>query len=239
MTGTHYFNFLPRKLEPDEEEIFYRHPEFPFSVNQLGAIYTDENYSVSYQWSHDKLKIVRTDENVSLISTTKGHLVLECYQGRKFLRSHRLWVPYDGNPYNFAIENIRLTSTLKHKELIDCKMRERIFKERSENYLYNKEQQLEALGIDIGLYWSHFKLPPWLASKASKIDKPKQTPKAYRASRNGTSKPNPKNLEKMEQILILKKKGMGNTEIQHTLGFPHKSTVRYWLCRAKAIGFDI
>jgi len=239
MTGTHYFNFLPKQLDEDEEEIFYRHPEHPFAVNQLGVIFPDEGYTINYLWSHEKIKIVRVQGNVPIISTSKGHLVLECYEGRKLLRSQRLWVPIDGNPYNFAYENIKLTSSLSHKQFIDSRMRARIFKERSENYIFNKEDQLVRLGIDVGLYWSHFKLPSWLAAKATKIDKPGHKPVTTKMSRYNTSTPNPKNLAKMEQVLTLKKSGMGNTEIQHTLGFPHKSTVRYWLCRAKAIGFDI
>lgn len=232
MDFTHYFNYLPPTIPEGEEEVFYRHPTLPFRMNQLGAIYEDEDYSVNYA-KDDDIRIYCLSTNTRIATGRRCKFAIECYTNR--LMDNKTAIVYvDGNPLNNSINNVKLRDDLTIKQIKKAKENKDLFKELSLNYLKQIEKKLLEKGIDSNRYFKFMKLPSWMGVK---IHNAVEFTSGVVLS---DKLPNAKNYQRMLEIVRMYEDGITQNAIMEHFGFSSRNQVRYWIQKFELIeGRDI
>jgi len=233
MDFTHYFNYLPPTIPEGEEEIFYRHPTLPFCINQLGAIYEDEDYSVNYV-KDDDIRIYCLSTNKSIATARRGKLALECYTNQILDKERTSIVYLDGNSLNNSFANVKLKDDLTIRQIKEAKDNKDRFKELSLNHLKELEKKLLQKGIDSNRYFKFMKLPSWMGVKIHKAVE-------FTAGVVLSDKlPNAKNYQRMLEIVRMYEDGITQNAIMEHFGFSSRNQVRYWIQKFELIeGRDI
>jgi uncharacterized Zn finger protein len=223
----HYFNFELPTLDEDQEEIFYRHPDYPVYCNQLGVLYIDKDFDFEFTYTS-------LNENISFhlngvkVSKQKLKLIYECYTGdTKRISGQRT---LNGNPYNTVYDNVVFPESQKELAVLNFLD----FSYHSVSFMMKRDIWLKERGIEPSDYWSHFKLPNWLrvayGKKITKVwersdDIPRVTKKTY-TKRNGVTQ---KQLELDERARIVRKKlAEGNSvhRIRLEMGISRQAVIK-------------
>lgn len=233
MKYKHYFEALLPVLQEEEEEVLYRHPDLPLSCNQLGAIYTDENYTINLTGVTENIRIHDTVANKPIYTSRKARIVLECFIQRKITERAMQVVFLDGNDQNMSYNNLKYCDDIPESMCEEAKRKRFDFKTRTAEYIVEKEKQLLDKGIDPSDYWKFFKLPEWIERHVTKKKKSKGLNSV------STKTPNAKNIELMNQIVYLKSLGFSNNAIAKNLGMKSVPMVKYWLTKNDILNGDI
>jgi len=233
MEFVHYFNYVPATIPDEEQEIFYRHPTLPFCVNQLGAIFEDEGYSVNYVKDKD-IRLFQLQTNKPIATGRRTRLILECYLGEVIGLERKIILFLDGNPMNYGINNIKLREDLTIKQLKEALENKDRYKDLSIEHLKKLERRVLEKGFDTNRYFKFMRLPNWLGKKFT----------LQKKSVCGTiltdKLPSPKNYQRMLEIVKMYEDGVTQKEIMEHFGFSSRTVVRYWILKYEMIeGKDI
>ncbi len=233
MEFTHYFNYLPPTIPEGEEEIFYRHPNLPFCMNQLGVIYEDDDYSVNYVKDED-IRIYCLSTNKYIATGRRARFSIECYTNQIIDKERASVVYLDGNSQNNSFHNLKLREDLTIKQIKQAKDNKDRFRELSLNYLKQVEKKLLAKGLDTNRYFKFMKLPSWMGVKI-------HNGVEFTAGVVLSDKlPNAKNYQRMLEIVRMYEDGMTQNAIMERFGFSSRNQVRYWIQKYEIIeGRDI
>lgn len=175
----HWFETRLTELEPDEEEIFFRHPTLPLKINQIGIIYFDDEEQASDGIAGKiyRIKIKNEKGKTSYVSLgSRGRVCYEAYHqmdcaGRQFMH-------VDGNPMNCTKENlIPMNPPQKTKDPEAYEIYQRAVKakkkfiDRSVQYMIQKEEWVLEKGGEPNHYWQLFGcIPSWLIIARTKAE---------------------------------------------------------------------
>jgi hypothetical protein len=223
MQKKHYFNWTYLTLLEDEKEEFYRHPSLPFSVNQLGAIFPDEGYSISHNRTQGKINLLSSTTNAVIKTFTKSRGVLECFIGFGLGRGRMPFVHFDGNSDNYTKSNLLLRKDLTIQQVLEANENANNFIKASEDYLDELCKRLTDKGLDVKRYLDFMALPLWLTYRGYK------SVPVVKVRTISKKKPNTRNIERMEACHQLREQGLSQVKIAQALGLSSRTAVRYWL----------
>jgi len=152
----HLFQIKYPMLGPDEEEIFYHHPNHDVKCNQIGMVYPGPTQKYfSYSVSADKYSLNDGKLKTSIPRLT---LITQCFTGE--IRYGHRSLPLDGNPYNTSYLNLAYPLSLKQH----AKENYKNFIKRTVDYMIAKNKKLKERGINPVMYWGFQKLHPAVKS---------------------------------------------------------------------------
>jgi hypothetical protein len=147
----HLFEDCLPKLEEGEEEIFYPHPIYDLSCNQIGLIYPGETLTYySYSTLADKCNV--NDLKNYKTSAPRLKIIAQCFAGHTDIPFRT--VPLDGNPYNTTASNLLYPKSFNKV----ANENYHNFKQRTIQYMLERDKKLEAKGIPPIMYWGLQKL---------------------------------------------------------------------------------
>jgi len=132
-------------LEEHEEEIFYRHPVFPFCVNQIGIFYFDDDdaearwVTINKVWGVWRYREIGQTKKGYKNGGTRLKLAYECFTGI-YHEDTKQYLPLDGNPYNLTFENIIPVAEDKKKTTEARKVKLKIYAETAK-YMLEKDKK--------------------------------------------------------------------------------------------------
>jgi hypothetical protein len=220
--GSHFFNTLIPGIPEGEEEVLYRHLEYPFSVNQIGAIYYDEGYEGSMSRRNNQLKINRKKGVDALVLGRKERLIYESYH--QITISNRSNFYYkDGNPSNVAKNNLLVRGHDDQKLIDEAHNNYNTFLQNTMAYMDEKDAKMNERNITPKNYWSLLELPVWLIKvRDAWHGKDQCRPISHKAP-TGTK------YDRMLEVGKLYGLGYSKSAIAKELGFNSPMLVTYWL----------
>jgi hypothetical protein len=217
---TNYFEMLFPILEPDEEEIIFRHPEHPMRVNQIGFISAEDGYSITLNHGNSTLAMHKEGASKGFTIGNRGKLIYECYHGK--IPNGNAILNLNGNIYDFSIDNLFLRSD-KDKYQIYTENRNKLIN-NSVVYMREKDKWLISKGYDVQKYWEFVDVP-------DAVFTPYKRHKDMVLSSNQKFK----NKELLPSIISMYQSGSTQTEIKKALGMNNTSSVRFLLKKAKLL----
>jgi hypothetical protein len=174
----HWFETRLVELEPNEKEIFYRHPTLPLKINQIGIVYFDDEEQVfeSAKGQIYRLKFLGKNGKAKYLGIgTRAKVCYEAYHQLDCQGKHFLHV--DGNPANCTKENlIPAHPPLRTKDPEGYEIYQKAIKarkkfvDRSVQYMIQREEWVLRKGGEINHYWQLFgSIPSWLINARSKV----------------------------------------------------------------------
>lgn len=228
---TNLFDCLSPMLEENEEEVFFKHPEYDFYCNQLGSLYFPEELKAQTR-RNGQYKILDVKTKMYIVLGVKGRVVRECYDGF----SYKAYSFYhaDGNPYNFTSDNV-VAVKKSHKDNSKYRKEFRSFVIETLKHMNSREPYILKRGLDPFDYWEALQLPDWVM-KEYRLYKGKPLPPT-----DGIKKKYLKGDDQMvvlKQIYDMKQAGNSWNVMMDVLGIRSRAGFCYLLKKAEST-FDI
>ena len=212
-TSNHLFEARCPELEPDEEEIFFRHPTIPCSVNQLGITYFDDRVETSWSKAEGKWNLKFYEDGKKRERVVIGvKLVYEAYHQIDLGKGYRV-IQKNGNPLDKTIENLEaLGSGIKIPRWSQAGE----FKYATVDYMISKTPSLKKRDINLKDYWSLAGVPlTWILIYFNHLANPHL---AQRSRKSLTMRKDSKHIHHIPAIVEMRRAGNSWQTIATTLG---------------------